>query len=83
MTNPADLNISGKADPSNKDYFDILINPLKLVTDYNFQFQWIFEDKAINEKVGDNWSNVFKVTTISDAINKPQFRAVDIDYTHY
>ena len=81
MSNPADLNISGKSDPSNKDYFDITINPLKLVTDYNFQFQWVFEDKAITEKVGDNWSNVFKVTTISDAINKPQFRAIDIDYT--
>ena len=81
MTNAADLNISGKIDPSNKDYFDITINPLKLVTDYNFQFQWIFEDKALNEKVGDNWSNVFKVTTISDAINKPQFRASDISYT--
>jgi hypothetical protein len=81
VTNPADLTISGKSDPSNKDYFDITINPLKLVTDYNFQFQWIFEDKAITEKVGDNWSNVFKVTTISDAINKPQFRASDIDYT--
>jgi hypothetical protein len=81
MSNPADLNISGKSDPSNKDYFDITINPLKLVTDYNFQFQWVFEDKAITEKVGDNWSNVFKVSTISDSINKPQFRAIDLDYT--
>ncbi len=81
MAGPADLNISGKVDPSNKDYFDITINPLKLVTDYNFQFQWIFEDKKLNEKVGDNWSNVFKVTTIGDSINKPQFRQADLDYT--
>jgi hypothetical protein len=81
MSNPADLNISGKSDPSNKDYFDITINPLKLVTDYNFQFQWVFEDKAITEKVGDNWSNVFKVTTIGDSINKPQFRLQDLGYT--
>lgn len=81
MSNPADLSLSGKSDPSNKDFFDITISPLKLVTDYNFEFQWIFEDKAISEKVGDNWSNVFKVTTISDAINKPQFRAADISYT--
>lgn len=81
MTNAADLNISGKKDPSNKDYFDITINPLKLVTDYNFQFQWIFEDKALNQKVGDNWSNIFKVTTIGDSINKPQFREEDLDYT--
>jgi hypothetical protein len=81
MAGPADLNISGKVDPSNKDYFDITINPLKLVTDYNFQFQWIFEDKKLNEKVGDNWSNIFKITTIGDSINKPQFRQSDLDYT--
>ena len=81
MATPADLNISGKEDPSNKNFFDITISPLKLVTEYGFQFQWIFEDKEINDKVGDNWSNTFKVTTISDAINKPQFRQVDLDYT--
>lgn len=81
MTSPADLNISGKQDPSNKDYFDITINPLKLVTTYGFQFQWIFEDKELNKKVGDNWSNVFPVTTISDSINKPQFRSADLSYT--
>lgn len=81
MTLPSDLNISGKPDPSNKDYYEITINPLKLNTNYAFQFQWIFEDKSIGEKVGDNWSNVFKVTTISDSINKPQFRQIDLDYT--
>lgn len=81
MTLPADLNISGKSDPSNKDYFDVTINPLKLVTEYGFQFQWIFEDADLNEIVGDNWSNVFKVMTIADTINKPQFRSVDLSYT--
>lgn len=81
MALPADLNISGKSDPSNKDYFDITISPLKLVTEYGFQFQWIFEEKDLNDEVGDNWSNVFKVTTIADTINKPQFRNVDLDYT--
>jgi len=81
MTLPADLNINGKPDPSNKDYYEITINPLNLVTTYAFQFQWIFEDKKLNEEIKDTWSNIFKLTTIADTINKPQFRAIDLDYT--
>lgn len=81
MSLPADLNISGKQDPSDKDYFDITISPLKLVTEYGFQFQWIFEDKDLNDQIKDSWSPTFKITTIADTINKPQFRAIDLDYT--
>jgi len=81
MSGAADLNINGKQDPSNKDYYEITISPLKLLTEYGFQFQWIFEDKSLNEDVKDIWSPTFKVTTIADSINKPQFRAIDLSYT--
>lgn len=81
MSLPADLNINGKPDPSNKDYYEITISPLNLVTTYAFQFQWIFEDKKLNEEIKDTWSNIFKLTTIADTINKPQFRAIDLGYT--
>lgn len=81
MSTPSDLNISGKPDPSNKDYYDITINPLKLSTNYAFQFQWIFQDKSLNEKVKESWSNIFKVTTPSDGINPPRFVSSDLGYT--
>ena len=58
-----DLTFDGKPDPSAKNYYLITVNPLDVGTEYGFRFKWVFSDSALNTKVGENWSPLFKYTT--------------------
>jgi hypothetical protein len=61
---PADLNVKGYADPSDKNYFDVKATGLLPNTGYGFQFQWVFEDGTTSD-----WSATRYVLT--DLISTP------------
>lgn len=63
----ADLSFTGSVDPSDKNYYNLTVSNLLPATEYNLQFQWIFADAALNTKVGNNWSNIYKFTTAGRA----------------
>jgi len=65
MAIPLDLQISSSPDPSDKDYFDVVISPLKTGQTYDFGFQWIFVDNVLSQKVGiNNWSNYYPYASL-------------------
>lgn len=63
----SDLSFTGAVDPSDKNYYNLTVSNLLPATEYNLQFQWIFSDAALNTKVGNNWSNIYKFTTAGKA----------------
>jgi hypothetical protein len=71
---PADLNIKGYPDPSDKNYFDVKTPGLLPNTGYGFQFQWVFDDGTTSD-----WSATKTVlTTILSAPGEPQLDVTDV-----
>ncbi len=66
MSSP-DLSFTGAVDPSDKNYYNLTVSNLLPATAYDLQFQWIFSDKTLNTKVGNNWSNIYSLTTSGKA----------------
>lgn len=67
MAIPQDLKFNPSEPDKNNEFIFIDISPLKVGTPYKFQFQWIFEDDALNDFVGDNWSATYDYISKSAA----------------
>lgn len=68
MADKVDLSLTGQADPSDKDYYLVKITGLKLDSNYDAKFQWSFQDQALNDVVGTNWSNAYHIVTNTETV---------------
>jgi len=71
---PADLNLQGSQDPSDKNYFDVKVQNLLPNQSYGIQFQWLFEDGTTSP-----WSATKKVLTdLVPAPGEPNLQQTDV-----
>jgi hypothetical protein len=65
-----DLDFFGREDPADKNYWLITFPSLKTSTEYDFKFKWVFADTTLNDKVGTNWSPIYRHLTKSIGLVK-------------
>lgn len=79
MADKVDLSLTGQADPSDKNYYTVLIKGLTLGSQYVGKFQWSFENQSLNDTVKNIWSNGFAIdTNVLTAIAKPKLISTNV-----
>ena len=79
MADKVDLSLTGQADPSDKNYYTVLIKGLTLGSQYVGKFQWSFENQYLNDTVKNIWSNGFAIdTNVLTAIAKPKLISTNV-----